>query len=111
AEHARYTNFDGTLEGFTRKSAILREHCEAVGTDFDQITRTSNYNVMLGATEAEVAEKFEAYAARLAPHMDDDDVERQLRGFRNMPAYGTPEQVVEKLTALREQGLAYGIFY
>ncbi|MPV36739.1 LLM class F420-dependent oxidoreductase [Georgenia subflava] len=111
AEHARYTNFDGTLEGFTRKSALLREHCEAVGADFDQITRTSNYNVMLGASEAEVAQKFEAHAARLSSHMDSDKVEKQLRGFRDMPAFGTPEQVVEKLTALREQGLAYGIFY
>lgn len=30
AKYARYTNFDGTLEGFTRKSDLLRGHCERV---------------------------------------------------------------------------------
>jgi len=28
-----------------------------------------------------------------------------------MPACGTPEQIVENLTALRDRGLSYGIFY
>src|SRR5580693_2637086 len=27
AEYARYTNFDGSLDGFRRKSQILAEHC------------------------------------------------------------------------------------
>ncbi|WP_043501441.1 LLM class F420-dependent oxidoreductase [Georgenia sp. SUBG003] len=111
AQHARYTNFDGTLEGFARKSQILREHCAAVGTDFDQITRSANYNVIIGSTEAEVEERTAELAARLSPHLDDDHLEKQLRGFRGMPAYGTPEQVVENLTALKEQGMTYGIFY
>ena len=28
-----------------------------------------------------------------------------------MPAVGTPEQIVENLTALKKQGLEYAIFY
>src|ERR1700752_4667253 len=56
AKYARYTNFDGTLEGFTRKSDLLREHCRDVGTDFDAIVRSANYNVAIGRDENEVQE-------------------------------------------------------
>lgn len=28
-----------------------------------------------------------------------------------MPGVGTPEQIVEKLSVLKEQGMSYGIFY
>ncbi|MDD9206585.1 LLM class F420-dependent oxidoreductase [Georgenia sp. 10Sc9-8] len=111
AQHARYTNFDGTLEGFTRKSEILREHCREVGTDFDAITRSANYNVTIGRTEAEVAERLEAMVARLQPHMSAEDVRRQVGGFKDLPGYGTPEQIVEKLGELRRAGMSYGIFY
>jgi alkanesulfonate monooxygenase SsuD/methylene tetrahydromethanopterin reductase-like flavin-dependent oxidoreductase (luciferase family) len=111
AQHARYTNFDGTLEGFTHKSEVLREHCAKQGTDFDQIVRSANYNVTIGRDEAEVARKLDELAARLGSHMSADRVERELAGFRDMPAYGTPEQIVDKLMALREAGMSYGIFY
>src|SRR5690606_38728587 len=57
AEYADYTNFDGTREGFARKSAILADHCREVGTDFERITRTSNYNIAIGRDEAEVADR------------------------------------------------------
>ena len=42
AKYADYTNFDGSLAGFTHKSTLLEEHCAAVGTDFAAITRSSN---------------------------------------------------------------------
>ncbi|WP_448074097.1 LLM class F420-dependent oxidoreductase [Georgenia yuyongxinii] len=111
ARFARYTNFDGKLEAFTHKSAILKEHCAAVGTDFEQITRSANYNVTIGRDEREVAAKLESLVARLSPHMSADDVEQQVRGYKDLPAYGTPEQIVEKLTTLREAGMTYGVFY
>ncbi|HEX2403599.1 MAG TPA: LLM class F420-dependent oxidoreductase, partial [Acidimicrobiia bacterium] len=44
AKYARYTNFDGSPEGFTHKSDLLREHCATLGTDFDAIVRSANYN-------------------------------------------------------------------
>ncbi len=65
AEHAAYTNVDGTLEGFTHKSEILRGHCADLGTDFDAITRSANYNVVIGRDEAEVADRLAARRARL----------------------------------------------
>ena len=40
-----------------------------------------------------------------------EEAERQLGAYRDLPACGTPEQIVERLTALRDAGMDYGIFY
>jgi len=111
AEHADYTNFDGSLAGFTHKSEVLARHCRDVGRDFDSITRSANYNVAIGATEGEVQERLARLEARLLPHLGPEKVARQLGGYRGLPAVGTPEQVVERLTEVRRAGLEYAIFY
>jgi alkanesulfonate monooxygenase SsuD/methylene tetrahydromethanopterin reductase-like flavin-dependent oxidoreductase (luciferase family) len=64
ARYARYTNFDGTLEGFTRKSEILAQHCRDLGTDFDGKVRSANYNVAIWATESEVEDRLQELKAR-----------------------------------------------
>lgn len=111
ARYAQYTNFDGTPDGFTRKSEILRGHCADVGTDFDAIVRSSNYNVAIGSTEAEVEQRLAALKERLTPYVGADAAEGALGAYRGLPAVGTPEQIVEKLSALKDKGLSYGIFY
>ncbi|WP_214370369.1 LLM class F420-dependent oxidoreductase [Pseudonocardia sp. H11422] len=111
AKYAQYTNFDGTLEGFTRKSEILAQHCKTVGTDFEKIVRSANYNVAIGRTEDEVEARLQALKARLEPIVGPEKAEGALRAFRGLPACGTPERIVENLTALRERGMSYGIFY
>src|SRR3954451_12579353 len=63
AKYARYTNFDGTLEAFTRKSELLAGHCRDVGTDYDAIVRTANFNVLIGETEADVQKRLDAAKA------------------------------------------------
>jgi len=100
AKYAQYTNFDGTLDGFRRKSAVLAEHCRSVGTDFGAITRSANYNVAIGATEKEVQERLSWIREHLTASIGADLAERQLSGFGNLPGVGTPEQIVEKLSAL-----------
>ncbi len=110
AKYAQYTNFDGTLEGFTHKSELLAGHCKTVGTDFDAIVRSSNYNVVIGATEAEVEDRFRQNAARLAPYIGQEKADQWLGSMsRGMPACGTPEQIVENLTKLRAAGMTYAI--
>ncbi|BDZ40319.1 LLM class F420-dependent oxidoreductase [Microbacterium suwonense] len=70
AKYAAYTNFaGGNPEEFDAKSAILREHTKTVGTDFDAIVRSTNFNTVIGATEAEVEDRVAAIEARLAPHL------------------------------------------
>src|SRR5690349_20070502 len=109
AKYARYTNFDGTLDGFTRKSELLAGHCRDVGTDFDTIVRSANYNVAIGATEAEVDDQLQQLKSRLAPFVGEEKAEGALGAVRGMPACGTPEQIVENLRALEKAGMRYGI--
>src|SRR5690606_21029574 len=103
ARYADHTNFDGTPAGFARTSEILAGHCREVGTDFGRITRSANYNVAIGRDEAEVRDRLDQLADRLrSAGVDEERVQRELGSVRDLPAYGTPEQIVEKLRALEE---------
>jgi len=108
AKYAQYTNFDGTIEGFTRKSELLRGHCDTVGTDFDAIVRSANYNVVVAATETEAEQRLESVRSRLAPFVKPEVLDGHAQSFRDS-LFGTPEQVVEKLAAARELGMTYAI--
>ncbi len=110
AQYAQYTNFRGDPGEFEHKSEILRGHCDDLGTDFGAITRSSNYNVIVAATEAEVADRIAAVRARVAPYLGEktDDFMREYDGAL---AVGTPEQIVERLSAMEKLGMTYGIFY
>jgi len=112
AEYADYTNFDGSLEGFAAKSAILAGHCRDIGRDFGSITRTANYNVVIGANQKEIDDRL----AWLVDHykragVPDQILQAQLPGIKNGPAVGTPEQIAERLVALEGLGMAYAICY
>ncbi|WP_280254697.1 LLM class F420-dependent oxidoreductase [Nocardia wallacei] len=110
AKYAAYTNFSGDLEGFAHKSEVLRAHCADVGTDFDAIVRSSNFNVAIGRTAAEVEDRIAAQIARLAPFLGAEQAEAQVdQMFRGTAAVGTPEQIVENLTRVRHLGLGYAI--
>jgi alkanesulfonate monooxygenase SsuD/methylene tetrahydromethanopterin reductase-like flavin-dependent oxidoreductase (luciferase family) len=111
ARYADYTNFDGSPSGFTAKSEILARHCRELGTDFDGIVRTANYNVAIGETEAEVEDRLRQLVDRMTPYVGEEKARAQLGGFRGLPAVGTPEQVVENLRGMQERGMTYGIFY
>jgi len=110
AEHASYTNFDGSLEGFAHKSAVLAEHCKDLGRDFGAITRSANYNVVIGATQAEVDDRLawiDAHYRAILPERADGVV----ADFRNGPLVGTPEQIIERLQELKALGMTYAVTY
>ncbi|MFC9894351.1 LLM class F420-dependent oxidoreductase [Nocardia sp. NPDC127579] len=110
AKYARYTNFSGDPAEFARKSELLRAHCAEVGTDFEAITRSSNFNTVIGATEAEVEQRLSDLQAKLAPVAGADTAKGWIDGmFRTSPAVGTPEQVIERLTEVANLGLGYAI--
>lgn len=111
ARHADYTNFDGSPEGFAHKSEVLSGHCADVGRDPSEITRTANYNVAVGETEKDVADRLAFLRDRMARHVGADEADRQLGAYRDLPAVGTPEQIVEKLRGLEGLGMTYGVFY
>ncbi|MFQ6395820.1 LLM class F420-dependent oxidoreductase [Nocardia sp. KC 131] len=112
AKYASYTNFSGEPAEFIHKSEILRAHCVEVGTDFDAIVRTTDYNVVIGSTEAEVEDRLVALQARLTPFIGADKAAAHVNDlYRGSAAVGTPEQVIENLTKIRDLGLGYAILY
>jgi F420-dependent oxidoreductase-like protein len=110
ARYARYTNFDGTPEAFQRKSEILAGHCRELGTDYDAITRSANYSVVLGETDKDVKDRL----AWMKDHLlrcgvPENIVERRMRDFATGTLTGTPELVTERLAELGELGMSYAI--
>ncbi len=111
AKYAQYTNFDATPEAFAHKSAILAQHCKEVGTDFDAITRSSNFNVIIGETERDVADKLAWVRSHFEPHLSGSELEQTVQRYASSPLVGTPEQIVERLRHSRTLGLTYAITY
>jgi F420-dependent oxidoreductase-like protein len=110
AQYADYTNFDGSPEGFSRKSEILRQHCQDVGTDFDQITRSANYNVILGETDKDVQDRI----AWMKDHLlragvPQEIAENRVNEFANGMLVGTPEVIAERLAEVGKLGMTYAI--
>jgi F420-dependent oxidoreductase-like protein len=111
ARYAHYTNFGGTIEDFRRKSDILARHCAEVGTDFAAITRSSNFNVVIGETERDVADRLAWIRAHYEPLVPPASVEDEMRNFAEEGLIGTPEQIAERLSTTAAHGLGYAICY
>ncbi|MFE3541573.1 LLM class F420-dependent oxidoreductase [Nocardia sp. NPDC059177] len=110
AQYADYTNFSGDPAEFARKSEILAEHCADVGTDFAAITRSSNFDAVVGSTEAEVEDRLAAIVDRFTPALGAAEARtRVTEKFAGSAAVGTPEQITERLSAVKDLGLAYAI--
>jgi F420-dependent oxidoreductase-like protein len=111
AAYADYTNFDGTPETFKHKSEVLAQHCRDLGRDFAEITRTADYNVVIGETEADVKDRLDWIMDHYAKHVTQDHVERYRHMFETGPLVGTPERIVERLRGLEKLGMTYAITY
>jgi F420-dependent oxidoreductase-like protein len=112
AKYADYTNFDGAPDGFVHKSEILRQHCADLGRDMDSITRSANYNVVIGDTERDVEDRLRWLADHFhRAGVPQQIVEGQLASLRTQPAVGTIEQVIESLRGLQKHGMTYAICY
>ncbi|WEG08214.1 LLM class F420-dependent oxidoreductase [Microbacterium horticulturae] len=111
AQYASYTNFAGSLEDWDRKDAALRGHCETLGRDQAEIVRSSNFNTIVAPTEAEAKERLAAVKARLLPHLGQERADQAERDYLNSPAFGTPEQIIERLGEYAAHGMGYSIHY
>ena len=112
AKYAQYTNFSSAPEEFERKSQILAGHCSEVGTDYDAIVRSANVNSVIAGSESEVKDRLKALRDRQVPKAGEDAVDAMLSNVASPDsATGTPEQVVERLTRLRDLGCEYAILY
>jgi F420-dependent oxidoreductase-like protein len=111
AKYAQYTNFSNDPEQFSHKREVLKGHTDAIGRDLGEITLSANFNTVIASTEAEVAERIAVIEDRVAPYLGDrtEAFMHEYRGGAGL--VGTPEQVIERLAALRERGLGYAIHY
>ena len=98
-----------SLEEFVHKSEILKGHCEDVGTDFDAIVRSSNFNVICEESEAQVEDRIGWIKDHYRPFVTEERLERIEGMWREFA--GTPEQLIEKLSPWVEAGMTYGIGY
>ncbi len=112
AKYADYTNFTSEPDGFAHKSQVLAEHCRQVGTDYDRIVRSANFNAVIGESDADVKARIERIRTTQAAKVDGKAVDAML-GMLTAPdaAAGTPEQVAEKLRRMRDLGCEYAIMY
>ena len=110
AKYAQYTNYTAEPEGFKRKSEILAQHCRDVGTDFDAIVRSVNFNAVLGDSESEVQDRLKQVRDRMVRIVPKSAADAML-GMLSGPdsASGTAEQVVERLNRIRDLGCEYVI--
>ena len=110
AQYADYTNFSADV--FEHKSEILAAHCADIGRDFAQITRSTNINVVIGDTEKDVQERLAWIRQHyITAGVPEAKVDEQIEGERAGVGFGTPEQIAEKLSALKALGLSYTIAY
>jgi F420-dependent oxidoreductase-like protein len=110
AKYANYTNFAGTPGEFTHKSRVLQAHCEEVGTDFGEIVRSANYNVVIGETDKEVQDRLAWRRDQLSKYVPAEQVEAQMEILSSGPLVGTPEKIADKLAEIGKLGMSYAIF-
>jgi F420-dependent oxidoreductase-like protein len=96
AEEADYTNWAGRVENFVRKGKILEAHCEAVGRDPAEITRSLIVQMLVDPDEASI-----------------ERAAGQIPSFRTeaMSTYGSAEKVIDRLGEYKEAGCEYFIVY
>jgi F420-dependent oxidoreductase-like protein len=102
AQYGNACNTGGDPDTLRHKFAVLREHCENVGRNYDEIIRSTNNNVVFLKNSDNIEQETEKVRATYGWSVDD---------LRNAAIVGTPEQVTERLQALAGAGADYFIIY
>jgi alkanesulfonate monooxygenase SsuD/methylene tetrahydromethanopterin reductase-like flavin-dependent oxidoreductase (luciferase family) len=89
AKYADWWNYCDTVEVYAHKLDVLREHCAAVGRDFNEIVKTwDGLQMTIAETEAEAWQIYEKSLFK-----------------RQGAVVGTPEQVAQQLKAFVDVGV------
>ena len=78
ASYAQYTNFSSEPDVFAHKSQVLADHCRDVGTDYDAIVRSANFNAVIGESEADVADRIARIRAKQVAVANEKAVDAML---------------------------------
>lgn len=101
AKHADACNLFGDIETVRHKLDVLERHCETIGRNPKEITKTRLGALVIGETAADVERKSRALME--ARNMDEDR-------FRSYAVAGVPDAVCEQIQTYREAGLDGMIF-
>ncbi|HXY93886.1 MAG TPA: TIGR03560 family F420-dependent LLM class oxidoreductase [Acidimicrobiia bacterium] len=93
AEHADYSNFGGSPPEWAHTSDVLAAHCEAVGREFADITRTWSHDAFVRATDSDVR-------AGDRRGLWGESFER----WRDENLVGTPAEVIDKIGCYSDLG-------
>ena len=94
AQYADGCNIGGDIATIKHKLAVLKQHCEELGRDYNSIKRTTLIDdCVIAETEAEAL-------AKLTPQQ-----RANLQELRQKWLIGTPEQIRERLAEYAEAGI------
>jgi F420-dependent oxidoreductase-like protein len=93
ARHADVSNFGGKPHEWAHKAEVLKQHCEAVGRDYDEIRKTISGEVFIRETEREILD-----AGTKSMWGE------PLESWREGNLVGTPDQVAEKIQTYIDLG-------
>lgn len=93
----------GDPDSIRQKLDVLRRHCDDLGRDFNEITRSTSLQVHL--IESEAAAEQETAQARGSTGRG----AMTLEEYRNMYFVGTAEQVIERVRQIADLGINYFI--
>ena len=109
ARYAQYVNYGNDLDEFIHKSKALAGHCRDLGTDYDSITRSTNFNILCAETEAEVSDKLSWLRDKLGRYVSQENADRHANLYSALS--GTPEQVADRLREWKNAGMSYAIVH
>jgi F420-dependent oxidoreductase-like protein len=90
----------GDLDVFRHKLDVLREHCERLDRNYDEIVKSTSVQIFVVDSEADA----ERATARLRGSQSFEE-------FAKGTIVGTPERVVERLQTIVDAGATYFIVY
>jgi F420-dependent oxidoreductase-like protein len=102
AQYADACNITGEPAEIPHKLDVLRQHCEAVGRDYDSIVKSCEVNVIplrAGQDPEQATEKHRNVYSM------------SLENLRNVAFVGEPDAIVEHLQAKVAAGIEYFILY
>lgn len=101
ADACNIGHLDG--EGLKRKFAILKQHCDAVGRDYESIKRTTEFICVIAQTEEQAIAKAQS-SPSLGPHPSIEQLQKQ-------DLCGTPEMIRRRLAETEEAGVQEVIIF
>jgi F420-dependent oxidoreductase-like protein len=105
AKHADVSHFlsQGSIDEDVRKFSILRKHCEAVGRDYDEITKGTGFFICLGSSKSEAYSN----AKKIAQEKGNPPGVLEYWLDNRTPVYGVPEDFVETFNKYVEKGVTF----